>query len=107
MESTPPTTDGFDPVTGAKNGRPTPGTRDLFPALHGKAICFYGPISEGNFAYDAKTGEQLYSFNDGIRRPGFSPITYSVNGGNTAPPPSDWVRYSPPVGEASGLKRGT
>ena len=36
--------------------------------------------AEGNFlAFDAKTGEQLYSFNTGSGTRG-SPITYAVNG---------------------------
>jgi alcohol dehydrogenase (cytochrome c) len=72
--------DAFDPVSGAKKWTVKmryPLTSSLL-ATAGDLV-FTADI-EGNFlAYDAKTGEQLYSFNTGSGTRG-SPITYAVNG---------------------------
>ncbi|MBK9314853.1 MAG: PQQ-dependent dehydrogenase, methanol/ethanol family [Acidobacteria bacterium] len=72
--------DAFDPVTGAKKWT----VRTKYP-LTSSLLATAGDVVftadfEGNFlALDAKTGEQLYSFNTGSGTRG-SPITYSVNG---------------------------
>ena len=72
--------DAFDPVTGAKKWTiktKYPLTSSLLSTA--SDLLFTADV-EGNFlAYDAKTGEQLYSFNMGSGTRG-SPITYSVNG---------------------------
>ena len=72
--------DAFDPVTGAKKWTVKmkyPLTSSLLAT--GGDVLFTADI-EGHFlAYDAKTGEQLYSFNTGSGTRG-SPITYAVNG---------------------------
>jgi alcohol dehydrogenase (cytochrome c) len=72
--------DAFDPVSGAKKWTVKlkyPLTSSLL-ATAGELV-FTADI-EGNFlAYDARTGEQLYSFNTGSGTRG-SPITYAVNG---------------------------
>jgi alcohol dehydrogenase (cytochrome c) len=72
--------DAFDPVGGAKKWSVKmkyPLTSSLL-ATAGDLL-FTADV-EGNFlAYDAKTGEQLYSFNTGSGTRG-SPITYSVKG---------------------------
>ncbi|HWQ33029.1 MAG TPA: PQQ-dependent dehydrogenase, methanol/ethanol family [Blastocatellia bacterium] len=72
--------DAFDPVTGAKKW-----TVKMKYPLTSSLLATAGDLLltadvEGNFlAFDAKTGEQLYSFNTGSGTRG-SPITYSVNG---------------------------
>ena len=72
--------DAFDPISGAKKWTVKmkyPLTSSLLTT--GGDLLLTADI-EGNFlAYDAKTGEQLYSFNTGSGTRG-SPITYSVNG---------------------------
>lgn len=72
--------DAFDPVSGAKKW-----TVKMKYPLTSSLLATAGDLLftadvEGNFlAYDAKTGEQLYSFNTGSGTRG-SPITYSVKG---------------------------
>jgi alcohol dehydrogenase (cytochrome c) len=72
--------DAFDPVTGKKAWT----WKTKYPMISsllttGGDLLFTGDI-EGRFlAFDAKTGEQLWSFNTGSGHRG-SAITYSVNG---------------------------
>jgi alcohol dehydrogenase (cytochrome c) len=72
--------DAFDPVTGAKKWT----WKTKYPILSSLLVTagdvlFAGDI-EGRFlAFDAKTGEQLWSFNTGSGHRG-SPVTYSING---------------------------
>ncbi|MGH9838869.1 MAG: PQQ-dependent dehydrogenase, methanol/ethanol family [Blastocatellia bacterium] len=72
--------DAFDPVTGAKKWTVKmkyPLTSSLLAT--GGDLVFTADI-EGHFlAYDAQTGEKLYSFNTGSGTRG-SPVTYAING---------------------------
>jgi len=72
--------DAFDPISGMKKWTVKmkyPLTSSLLAT--GGDVLFTADV-EGNFlAFDAKTGEQLYSFNTGSGTRG-SPITYAVKG---------------------------